>query len=97
MKEATNALAEYLNTQKNITSCDIYELTLSNGNVYRFADFDTDVTYNGKEYVFIDTAGLRRKSKIKCLQPLFDWHTETPANQYQITGNSGFNEHTDIL
>ncbi len=26
---------------------------------------DTDVRYNGKEYVFIDTAGLRRKSKIK--------------------------------
>ena len=26
---------------------------------------DTEVTYNGKEYVFIDTAGLRRKKKIK--------------------------------
>ena len=26
---------------------------------------DTDIKYNGKEYVFIDTAGLRRKSKIK--------------------------------
>ncbi len=26
---------------------------------------DTAVKYNGKEYVFIDTAGLRRKSKIK--------------------------------
>lgn len=26
---------------------------------------DTDVSHNGKEYVFIDTAGLRRKSKIK--------------------------------
>lgn len=26
---------------------------------------DTAVTYNGKEYVFIDTAGLRRKSKVK--------------------------------
>ena len=26
---------------------------------------DTAVTYNGTEYVFIDTAGLRRKSKIK--------------------------------
>lgn len=26
---------------------------------------DTDILYNGKEYVFIDTAGLRRKSKVK--------------------------------
>ena len=26
---------------------------------------DTDIVYNGKEYVFIDTAGLRRKTKIK--------------------------------
>ena len=26
---------------------------------------DTDIKFNGKEYVFIDTAGLRRKSKIK--------------------------------
>ena len=26
---------------------------------------DTDITYDGKEYIFIDTAGLRRKNKIK--------------------------------
>ncbi len=26
---------------------------------------DTEIRYNGKEYVFIDTAGLRRKSKVK--------------------------------
>ena len=26
---------------------------------------DTDICWNGKEYVFIDTAGLRRKNKIK--------------------------------
>lgn len=26
---------------------------------------DTEVTYNGKQYVFIDTAGMRRKNKIK--------------------------------
>lgn len=26
---------------------------------------DTDIQYDGKEYVFIDTAGLRRKNKIK--------------------------------
>ena len=26
---------------------------------------DTAVKYNGREYIFIDTAGLRRKNKIK--------------------------------
>ncbi len=26
---------------------------------------DTEITYNGKDYIFIDTAGLRRKNKIK--------------------------------
>ncbi|MCC8081831.1 MAG: ribosome biogenesis GTPase Der [Lachnospiraceae bacterium] len=26
---------------------------------------DTEITHNGKEYIFIDTAGLRRKSRIK--------------------------------
>lgn len=26
---------------------------------------DTEIVYNGKEYVFIDTAGLRRKNKVK--------------------------------
>jgi GTP-binding protein len=26
---------------------------------------DTEITWNGKEYIFIDTAGLRRKSRIK--------------------------------
>jgi len=26
---------------------------------------DTEITYNGKEYVFIDTAGIRRKNKVK--------------------------------
>ena len=26
---------------------------------------DTEVIHNGKEYIFIDTAGIRRKSRIK--------------------------------
>ena len=26
---------------------------------------DTEIVHDGREYVFIDTAGLRRKSKIK--------------------------------
>ncbi len=41
---------------------------------------DTAVKWNGKEYVFIDTAGLRRKNKIKeeierysILEPYQQW------------------------
>ena len=35
---------------------------------------DTAIKYNGKEYVFIDTAGLRRKSKIKRRSGAFQYH-----------------------
>lgn len=63
MKDATNALAEYLTTQKNLTSCDIYELTLNNGNVYRFADFDTDVSYDGKTYSH-SSIGIPKRQQI---------------------------------
>lgn len=63
MKEATNALAEYLNTQKNLTSCDIYTLTLKNGNVYRFADFDVDVTYGGYTYSHA-SVGIPKRQQI---------------------------------
>lgn len=64
MKEATNALITYLNTQKHITACDIYTLKLQNGNVYRFADFDTDVSYGG--YTYSHTLmGIPKRQQIK--------------------------------
>ena len=63
MKSTTNALAEFLNTQKNMTSCDIYTLTLKNGNVYRFADFDTDVTYGGYTYLH-SLVGMPKRQQI---------------------------------
>lgn len=64
MKTATNALITYLNTQKNMTACDIYELKLQNGNVYRFADFDTDVTYGGHTYSHT-LMGIPKRQQIK--------------------------------
>ncbi len=63
MKTTTNALAEFLNTQKNMTSCDIYTLELKNGNVYRFADFDTDVTYGGYTYIHA-LVGIPKRQQI---------------------------------
>ena len=64
MKNVTNALIAYLNTQKNITCCDIYSLKLQNGNVYRFAAFDRDVEYGG--YTYSHTLmGLPKRKQIK--------------------------------
>ena len=50
MKTVSNALAIHLNTEKNFTSCDLFELVLANGNIYRYADTDCDVTWDGNLY-----------------------------------------------
>lgn len=47
---------------------------------------DAEVTYNGKEYIFIDTAGLRRKNKIK-----------EELEQYMIVRTVSAVEHADIV
>ena len=50
MKTVSNALAIHLNTEKNFTSCDLFELVLANGNIYRYADTDCDVIWDGNVY-----------------------------------------------
>ena len=50
MKEITKSLETYLNTERNLMSCDLYRLVLLNGTEYRYADTDKDVAYNGKTY-----------------------------------------------
>lgn len=50
MKEITKSLETYLNTERNLMSCDLYRLVLLNGTEYRYADTDKDVVYNGKTY-----------------------------------------------
>lgn len=64
MKNTTNEVLEYLSTSKNLLVCDIYTLTLKNGNVYRFADFDTDVDYGGFTYSHT-LMGLPKRQQIK--------------------------------
>ena len=44
---------------------------------------DTEITYNGKEYVFIDTAGLRRKNKIKEELAAMNFLVEEWGGKYQ--------------
>lgn len=50
MKDTTDALATYLNTQKEMISCDLYVLTLYDGSEYYFTDADQDVEYGGHTY-----------------------------------------------
>lgn len=50
MKEVSAELATHLNTEKTFTSCDLFELVLSNGNTYRFADTDCDIVYGNRIY-----------------------------------------------
>ncbi len=64
MKSVTNALQTYLNTQKRLVACDLYTLTLANGNVYRYADFDTDVIWDGYTYIHDSLVIKRQQTKL---------------------------------
>ena len=63
MKTVTQELATHLNTEKNFTSCDLYELVLANGNAYYYADTDCDVTWDGRTYQH--NALLLKRQQIK--------------------------------
>lgn len=64
MKTVSTALSNYLNNTKNITSCDLYELQLANGNTYYYCDTDIDVTYNGNVYKHNALLLERKQTKI---------------------------------
>ena len=49
MKTASDAIKACL-TAEHMEVCDLYTLTLENGTVYRFANYDRDVTYDGGTY-----------------------------------------------
>ena len=49
MKTATENIRACL-TAEATEVCDLYTLTLADGTVYRFADYDRDITYDGNTY-----------------------------------------------
>lgn len=50
MKNVPQNLIEHLNSVKNFTACDLFELRLFSGSVYYFSGADYNVTYDGKTY-----------------------------------------------
>lgn len=64
MKTATDALKNYLKTSCVFHSCDLYELTLLSGEIYRYADYDMNVGAGGKLYP-CDKRPLFRRGTIR--------------------------------
>lgn len=63
MKTVNKSLETYLETEKKITSCDLYELVLDNGNKYYYADTDIDISFNGHTY--LHNALLIKRQQVK--------------------------------
>lgn len=51
MKQVGDKLTSYLNTTKNMQSCDLYEFVLKSGVSYYYADTDADVVHGGHRYI----------------------------------------------
>lgn len=64
MKSVTDALAAYLNTEKEMNVCDLYTLTLYDGTAYYYTDADKDITYNGHTYLHDALLLKREQTKI---------------------------------
>ncbi len=64
MKSVTDALATYLNTEKEMNVCDLYTLTLYDGTAYYYTDADKDIIYNGHTYLHNALLLKREQTKI---------------------------------
>lgn len=63
MKTVGEALSKYLNTERHITSCDLYELAMHNGHSYYYADIDRDISFGGALY--LHNALILQRQQIK--------------------------------
>ena len=50
MKQISDTLIDYMIEERSFLCCDLFDITLTNGNSYYVADFDVDVTYDNKTY-----------------------------------------------
>jgi hypothetical protein len=64
MKQVNESLETYLNTEKNLISCDLFELYLQDGSRYYYTDADINLTYDGKTYLHDKLLLKRQQVKI---------------------------------
>lgn len=77
MKAVSQAIVEYLNTNKHFECCDLYQLELANGSAYYIADYDKDVTVGGRTW---DRGMIIQRGQVKAVgEPSVDAMTVTVA------------------
>lgn len=64
MKNVSESLETYLNTEKNMISCDLFELLLADGGRYYYTDADKSITYDGKSYLHNQLLIKRQQVKL---------------------------------
>lgn len=64
MKQVNETLAQHLNTEKHFLTCDLYELTLTSGLSYYYANTDVDIAYGGRVYKSDGPIIVRNQTKI---------------------------------
>lgn len=63
MKDVEKNLETYLNTEKHLISCDLYELKLPSGTTYFYTNSDVDISWDG--HVYRHGAILISRDKVK--------------------------------
>jgi len=51
MKDASPEVIAYLNQNNKFYLCDLYEITLADGTVFRYADYDRPIVWNGHTWL----------------------------------------------
>ena len=83
MKNVSSDLATFLSTVRNCTACDLYELTLHDGNKYYYTNADIDLTYNGN--VYHHDKVLLKREQIKL-------HSEVVVDTLTVTASASKND-----
>jgi hypothetical protein len=102
MKQVTDELREYLHTHTEFMMCDLYEITLKSGLVFRYAEFDRDITLPDGRF-FSHKGPLFKRSRIKLSSSIsvdkltVTVHSDTTDTvggvpMMQVAHNGGFDE-----
>lgn len=65
MKNVSQELKAFLDTSKNFYACDLYELTLKSGVVYRYADYDRPIVLSGGRLFSASNRPIFKRGKLK--------------------------------